>query len=1564
MKRYLPLIALTLVFFTAGVNANTSKNPGNHNRTVITSPPSCALTGTYTIGAGGTFLTITKALDSLKTEGIAGSIIFELLPNYSSTSEIFPITFPKRSLVPCFGTNSYSITLRPALNAINLQITGAVNDGLIKLDSCNYLTIDGRAGGIGTTNQLTIVNDWGTTVIFRNSSNNKLRYVNCITSRQPFSTTTGNIQFVSNANLGSNNNLIENCDISLGNGGPTNLIYSYNLNNGANINDSIVNCNLHEFSYWAVYLNDSARQWKIIGNSFYKQTPHIPTGVAGGDAVIKIGENYDPVGHVIDNNYFGGTGPHCTGGQMQVDFAGVDFAFIRGFGRVAITNNYFRRINLAGTTEISLINMGIGNTSPTHPVYGIISNNQFGGIDPADSINIRNTHSSPNSGYHFWAGFINIQWGGVEAVNNEFNRIRFWASDTTFRINVTMIQGCYSVRDNIIGNPSIYNSIVNATNGTTQIIYNGHVVNNIISNITNTSTAHINSHTPLILGINTTSDSIYNNKIFRITANSSIGCPSCQYFAEIIGILAGLGPGNNPNHIVGNEIHSLINNGESGDITAIQANGAQVSKNLVHSLFITNPANIYSTIYGISSNPDSVTNNMILLGLDSAGNSMTLPVNIRGIHSGRNVLHNTVAIVGTNVADVSGRFSFCYGAGNNGPSQANIKNNIFYNTRSNQSAASANRHYCIWINNTSDQSDYNLFYNTGTGAYFGFNSGPLVAYPTFAAWKAGTGKDLNSVYGDPLLINTTGSYPNVDLHLSNWTPAETAGTATATLTTDFDNEVRSTLSPVDIGADAGNFGQCAVANAGSDTTICAGASVQIGTAQLPNHTYSWTSNPAGFVSNLATPVVSPTVNTVYYLTLTNASSTCTTTDSVKVSISAPVTPSITINTSATTICSGNTVTFTSSVTGGGTNPLYQWKINNVNAGTNNSAFSTSTLNNGDQVSCVLTSNASCVSSTTTNSNTISMIVDPSVTASVTISTSNNSICAGTPVTFTATPVNGGAAPIYYWWVNGIYVGNNSNTFTSSTLNNNDQIMASLKSSIVCHSPDTVWSNIISMSVAPIPNVYAGNDTAICAGNNVQLNGTGGTAGAAYSWSPAAGLSNPNIANPVASPAVTTVYVLTVSNSPSCFAKDTMVITVNPAIPNSVNINAGNNNTCSGTPVTFTATASNGGSIPQFIWFINGSSVSIGSNLFTSSSLNNNDQVMVKMISDLPCASPDTAWSNIVTMIITPLPAAFAGNDVTICTGTGIQLNGSGGSAGSTYSWSPATGLSNPNIANPVASPVATTAYILTVSNSPACFTKDTVLVSVSSAVSPVVNINTANSNICLGTAAVFTAIPSNGGNNPSYQWRVNFANVGSNSNTFTSSILNNNDNVQVILTSSLTCAVPDTAGSNIITMSVSQLAMPLISVNNDVLKVTNPDVAATYTWQIKNGAAWADVIPTATGTVYTATAAGEYRVKAVKGACTEYSASQVTNFSSLYSHFIDLYPNPAHNYITLDSIALIKKYETVEIIDIHAKRVLPLFNVINRTSITIDISILNNGIYMVIIRQKDGSYSAIKFIKQ
>lgn len=73
-----------------------------------------------------------------------------------------------------------------------------------------------------------------------------------------------------------------------------------------------------------------------------------------------------------------------------------------------------------------------------------------------------------------------------------------------------------------------------------------------------------------------------------------------------------------------------------------------------------------------------------------------------------------------------------------------------------------------------------------------------------------------------------------------------------------------------------------VADAGNDTSICAGQSVSIGSAPLVNYTYSWSSNPPGFSSGLSNPVVTPTITTTYVVTA--FANGCTQTDTVTVTV--------------------------------------------------------------------------------------------------------------------------------------------------------------------------------------------------------------------------------------------------------------------------------------------------------------------------------------------------------------------------------------------------------------------------------------------------------------------------------------------------------------------------------------------------------------------------------------------------------------------------------------------------------------------------------------------------------
>jgi len=82
---------------------------------------------------------------------------------------------------------------------------------------------------------------------------------------------------------------------------------------------------------------------------------------------------------------------------------------------------------------------------------------------------------------------------------------------------------------------------------------------------------------------------------------------------------------------------------------------------------------------------------------------------------------------------------------------------------------------------------------------------------------------------------------------------------------------------------------------------------------------------------------------------------------------------VTISASANPFCAGTPVTFTASPVNGGTAPTYQWKVNAINAGNATHASYAYHANNGDLVTCVMTSNLNCVSSNPATSPSITMI---------------------------------------------------------------------------------------------------------------------------------------------------------------------------------------------------------------------------------------------------------------------------------------------------------------------------------------------------------------------------------------------------------------------------------------------------------------------------------------------------------------------------------------------------------------------------------------------------------------
>ena len=236
-------------------------------------------------------------------------------------------------------------------------------------------------------------------------------------------------------------------------------------------------------------------------------------------------------------------------------------------------------------------------------------------------------------------------------------------------------------------------------------------------------------------------------------------------------------------------------------------------------------------------------------------------------------------------------------------------------------------------------------------------------------------------------------------------------------------------------------------------------------------TYQWKKNGSNVGANSGTYTNNTLANNdVITCDMTSTGgcipSATTTSNSITMSVCVTITPSVSIAANPNTLTVGASVTFTATPTNGGATPSYQWKNNGTNVGTNSSTY-TKILATGDGITCVLTSSDACASPSTATSNTICVaLITPSVT--ITSSDADNSITAGTSVTFTATPINGGTTPSYQWKNGSTNVGSNSATYTTSTLANNDVITCVMTSSATCASPTTATSTGITTTVIYLP----------------------------------------------------------------------------------------------------------------------------------------------------------------------------------------------------------------------------------------------------------------------------------------------------------------------------------------------------------------------------------------------------------------------------------------------------------------------------------------------------------------
>ena len=313
---------------------------------------------------------------------------------------------------------------------------------------------------------------------------------------------------------------------------------------------------------------------------------------------------------------------------------------------------------------------------------------------------------------------------------------------------------------------------------------------------------------------------------------------------------------------------------------------------------------------------------------------------------------------------------------------------------------------------------------------------------------------------------------------------------------------------------------------------------------------------------------------------------------------------------------------------------------------------------------------------------------------------------------------------------------------------------------------------MSFTVSGLGTEITPNNPSLCIGVDQLLNGgaTGEAAGGStHEWTGtgAANLDDPAIAEPTFNAAAAGTYnlIYTITDGNGCTSSDEITVDVADASPIDVSIaiTNGSSPSCEGSEIQFTATPTNGGSMPTYSWRVNGTDVATG-DVFSSTAITDGDLVDVVMTSNNECAATPTATSNDLTIQrtaqVTPDVAIDLGM-TEYCEGEALTFTPTPTNEGTTpsYEWF-LNGSSISTDAVYSAGALATGDIVTCVlTSSDGCVTSSTAnsnefTVAYTAPVDPSVDFAlTAGSNpTCFGQTIEFSPTATNGGDAPTYEW--------------------------------------------------------------------------------------------------------------------------------------------------------------------------------------------------------------------
>lgn len=797
------------------------KVPGEKNKNTL-QPLACPVPGIYTIGPGGDYASITFVIAELSScASLTGAYIFEFKAAYVSTVETFPIVIPNFIGSSAFNT----ITFRPELGATALSITSNNTTGTILFDGGDHIVFDGRPGGTGIIKQLTIQNtNVGNSYAIRfvnDATNNTITYCNVRSANNNASGGTivlaGTTGSTGNDDITIDNNAIYDAST----GTPNNAIISTGSTGTAaeyNNNITISNNNIYNFcgatgDIAGVKAVQGSSDWVISNNNFYYTFGAVRT-ITGMFSAISA-YNSQMSNFTVTGNYVGNivASPlpniQLSGGSLQVFRFSLNPAIAN-----SIQGNTIWHINF-NTLVVSPLHCIVNLADGTYN-FGTVTGNTLGNATPNGNIAIGLGGNSNTNFAIINSGSGTTGMGTVNISNNLIGNIDLSGLSVTANlqlINFAGSTGTYTINNNILGSNDIFESVNNYLNTNFTIVYGNMSTgsHSITNNSINRCYLQSNGNNGYLYGIRVEGNAGYNISGNTFNTLQSPSTNTAQY--HLVGIH---NTSTAPNQVIaGNSLYifnataSAVRTGIAGIYYNGPNSGANiVERNFIHS-FAANSTVTSTQVTGIHVAGGTTTyrNNMVRMGINSAGGNLTTAHDFEGIHEEggtNNFYFNSVYIGAIGVG--AGNSSYAFKSDISTNVTRSYLNNIFYNARSNASLSTPS-HYAMRLNSAAGvTSNYNILYATGTGKMLANFNGTDISM--LGVWRSTVGGDANSMSADPQFVSPNTAWNVVDLHIRpspTITVVEAGGVNIASVTNDYDLQTRSTLTPTDIGADAGNF---------------------------------------------------------------------------------------------------------------------------------------------------------------------------------------------------------------------------------------------------------------------------------------------------------------------------------------------------------------------------------------------------------------------------------------------------------------------------------------------------------------------------------------------------------------------------------------------------------------------------------------------------------------------------------------------------------------------------------------------------------------------------------------